>query len=171
MATSSLNVFPVGSLILALLTVAHSIRSYRRLSHIPGNPLAAISRLWLLKSLWGNRTHLNLFEVNLRYGPLVRIGPNRLVTSDPELFRRMSAPRSPYRRGLWNSTSRLTPGIDNVLSERQEGRHDELKKKMVAGYAEKENLRLESEIDERIHDLISLIERKYVCTDRSRVGE
>lgn len=42
---------------------------------------------------------------------------------------------------------------------------------MVAGYAGKENLRLESEIDERIHDLISLIERKYVCTDRSRVGE
>ncbi|KAF6218508.1 hypothetical protein HO133_005857 [Letharia lupina] len=31
---------------------------------------------------------------------------------------------------------------------------------MVAGYAGKENLRLESEIDERIHDLISLIERK-----------
>lgn len=31
---------------------------------------------------------------------------------------------------------------------------------MVADYAGKENLRLESEIDERKHDLISLIERK-----------
>ncbi|KAF6229706.1 hypothetical protein HO173_011352 [Letharia columbiana] len=83
----------------------------------------------------------------------------------------MSAPRSPYRRGPWNSTTRLTPAIDNVLSERQEGRHDELRKKMVADYAGKENLRLESEIDERKHDLISLIERKYVCTDRSRKAQ
>ena len=65
----------------------------------------------------------NLFEVNLKYGPLVRIGPNRLLISDSELFHRMSAPRSPYRRGPWNSTTRLTPGVDNVLSERQEGRH------------------------------------------------
>ena len=51
-----------------------------------------------------------------------------------------------------------------MFSERHEEKHDDLRKKMAAGYAGKENPRLEYEIDERIHDLISLIERKYVCT-------
>ena len=53
-----------------------------------------------------------------------------------------------------------------MLSERHEDKHDDLRKKMAAGYAGKENPRLESEIDERIGDLISLIERKYICTDK-----
>ena len=36
---------------------------------------------------------------------------------------------------------------------------------MAAGYAGKENPRMENVIDECMRDLISLIERKYVCTD------
>ena len=36
---------------------------------------------------------------------------------------------------------------------------------MAAGYAGKEIPQLETEIDERIRDFISLIERKYVCTN------
>ena len=53
-----------------------------------------------------------------------------------------------------------------MLSERQEDKHEELRKKMAAGYAGKENPLMESEIDERIRDLINLIERKYICTDK-----
>ena len=37
---------------------------------------------------------------------------------------------------------------------------------MAAGYAGKENPRMENDIDERISDLISLIERKYISTDK-----
>ena len=165
MATYTLYLLFAGVLTLALWTIANAIRSYRRLSHIPGPPLAAFSRLWLLMGHIGTRIHLDYFEANLKYGPLVRVGPNQVITSDPELVRRINAPRSPYRRGQWYAGSRLTPGVDNVFSERQEEKHDELRKKMAAGYAGKENPHLESEIDERIHDLISLIERKYVCTE------
>ena len=159
-------VFVAAISTLVLWVIATTIRSYRRLSHIPGPPLAAMSRLWLLSSLSGTRNHLNLFETTLKYGPLARVGPNHLVTSDPDLIRRMTAPRSPYRRSQWATAFQFKPGVDNVLSERNEERHDVLRKKMAAGYAGKENPRSESEIDERIRDLINLIERKYICTDR-----
>lgn len=53
-----------------------------------------------------------------------------------------------------------------MFSERREDKHDELRKKMMAGYAGRENPRLESDIDERMRDLITLIEHKYVCTDK-----
>lgn len=165
MTTSSIYLLIVGVLTFALVTIAHAIRSYRRLSHIPGPPLATISRLWVLQSLLGPRNHLNLFKASLKYGSLARIGPKHLLTSDPELIRRMNAPRSAYRRAQWYTAGRVKPGVDNVFSERREDKHDELRKKMMAGYAGKENPRTESDIDVRIRDLISLIERKYVCTD------
>ena len=38
---------------------------------------------------------------------------------------------------------------------------------MAAGYAGKENPRLEDNIDERVRDLINLIERKYICTEKA----
>ena len=57
------------------------------------------------------------------------------------------------------------PEVGNTISERDEERHDELRRKMAAGYGGKENLGIESEIDQRVNELISLIERKYVCTD------
>ena len=163
MATQAVLVVVILTLI--LVTTTHSIRSYRRLSHIPGPPLAGISRLWLLKSILGSRNYLNFFEANLKYGPLARVGPNRLVTSDPELWRRVNAPRSPYRRSPWFGAFSFQPGVNNVFSEQREEQHDELRKKLAAGYAGKENPGMENEIDERIRDLISLIERKYVSTD------
>ena len=153
---------------LALLTtMMNAIRSYYRLSHIPGPPLAAFSRLWLLSGLLGVRNHLNLHEANQKYGSLARIGPNHLTTSDPELVRRMSAPRSSYRRSSWFEAFRFKPGTDNVLTERQEENHERLRRKMAAGYAGKENPRLENDIDERVRDLIDLIERKYICTEKT----
>ena len=166
MATSTQYILIATISTLVFLTIANAIRSYRRLSHIPGPLLASVSRLWLLKGLYGTRFHLNLFEANSKYGPLARIGPNLLVTSDPELFRRMNAPRSPYRRSPWFKALRFTPGSDSILSETHEERHDLLRKRLAPSYAGKENPHLESDINERIRDLISLIERKYICTDK-----
>ena len=150
----------------ALLTIANAIRSYRRLSHIKGPPLAAVSLRVCLIGLLGDRNHLNFLEANQKYGSLARIGPNLLTTSDPELVRRMNAPRSPYCRGRWFEAMRFKPGMDNVLSARQEEKHEGLRKKMAAGYAGKENPHMENDIDERVRDLISLIERKYICTEK-----
>ena len=165
MATYTLYLLFATLVTFTLWIIANAFQSYRRLSHIPGPALAAFSRLWLLWGHLGTRIHLDYFEANLKYGPLVRVGPNQLVTSDPELIRRINAPRSPYRRGQWYAGSRLKPGVDNVFSEQREEKHDELRKKMAAGYAGKETPQLESEIDERMRDFIRLIERKYVCTD------
>ena len=167
MAMSIQYLLVAAGFTLALLMIINAIRSYNRLSHIPGPPLAAFSRLWLLSGLLGVRNHLNLHEANQKYGSLARIGPNHLTTSDPELVRRMSAPRSSYRRSSWFQAFRFKPGTDNVLSERQEEKHERLRRKMAAGYAGKENPRLEDDIDERVRDLINLIERKYVCTEKA----
>ena len=59
---------------------------------------------------------------------------------------------------------RLNPGKDNIFSTRDETRHEELRRKMAAGYSGKENEFLEHDIDTSLMELINLIERKYIST-------
>lgn len=66
-------------------------------------------------------------------GSLARIGPNDLITSDPEVLRKMNAVRSPYRRSNWYVGMRLDPNRENVESERDEEKHALLRAKMAAG--------------------------------------
>lgn len=73
-------------------------------------------------------------------GSIVRIGPHQLVTNDPEVLRRMSAVRSPYRRSNWYDGIRLEADYDNVLSTRDENRHNDLRAKMAAGVSSQRSL-------------------------------
>ncbi|EON62757.1 hypothetical protein W97_01982 [Coniosporium apollinis CBS 100218] len=164
MAISIVLLASIVAALAVLFYVVSSIQSYRRLSHIPGPPLAAFSILWQIRALNSGQNNLKVEEVNQKYGPLARIGPNSLVTSDPDLLRRMSAARSPYRRGSWYNAMRMKPRKDNILSVRDEKHHDELRRKMAFGYAGKENPLLEETIDKHIHECVDLIERKYVSS-------
>lgn len=141
-----------------------SIISYRRLSHIPGPKANALSVFPLLYTHATGAIDVQFGEWNKQYGVLVRIAPNTLLTSEPEVWRRMSAPRSAYRRSKWFNAMRLNPGVDNVLSTRDEKRHDELRRRMTSGYSGKENVRLEKDIDDCILDLSNLIASKYLST-------
>jgi hypothetical protein len=67
----------------------------------------------------------------LSIGSPARIGPNLLVTDDPELLRHMSAPRSKWTRGGWYDGVKLDPRMNNILSERDERRHAEMRSKMI----------------------------------------
>jgi hypothetical protein len=74
-------------------------------------------------------------------GSIVRVGPHQLVTDDPEVLRRMSAVRSPYRRSNWYDGIRLESDYDHVLSERDENRHNKLRAKMAAGVSSQKFLK------------------------------
>lgn len=167
--TSLTDFFPIALLptcafVFGFIVVASYVRSYVRLRHIPG------PRLWGL-TIWPwlvTHTKADLLEqfsnLNTNYGSLVRVGPNTLICSDPDVIRRMSAPRSPYVRSDFYFAMRLNPGKDNIFSTMNETRHDMLRRKMAAGYAGKENETLESDIDERILKLCDLICKKYISS-------
>ncbi|KAF2165281.1 hypothetical protein M409DRAFT_67515 [Zasmidium cellare ATCC 36951] len=155
----------VDILVLAVALFAFtSYRSYNRLKHIPGPPLWG----WTVLPLFMVHLRGEIYDVfgdlNKKYGPLVRIAPNTLLVSDPEELRKMSAARSPYTRSPWYVAMRVIPGVENVLSTRDENDHDERRKKMASGYSGKENVSLERDIDECVLDLVSLIDSKYISS-------
>lgn len=66
-------------------------------------------------------------------GPIARVGPNHLVTDDPDLMKRVLNVRTEYRRSEWYDGMRFNPASNNVLSWRDETEHFNLRSKMSAG--------------------------------------
>ncbi|RVX68754.1 hypothetical protein B0A52_07640 [Exophiala mesophila] len=145
-----------------LYYVISTVRSYWRLRHIKGPPLAAISHLWYVRAAVANKAYLRLSEACDKYGPTTRIGPNTLVTCDEELIRKMCSVRSSYSRGDWYRAFKFDADRENLFSEPDEEKHIKMRMRVAAGYSGKENPTLETDIDRVLWQLFDLIKRKYI---------
>ncbi|KAK1676158.1 cytochrome P450 [Colletotrichum godetiae] len=172
MALSDFTSYLNGGLSLLYLSFAFivyyvisSVIAYGRLRDFPGPFVGRFSYLWLLSNARSGRPAEHFTKLNRKHGSLVRIGPNDLVTDDPDILRRMNAARSTYGRSSWYDTTKLNPHKDSMFSLRDAGAHDKLKAKTAAGYAGKENLALEDDINSQVANFVDLIQRKYVTTN------
>ena len=109
------------------------VLAWYRLHHIPGPVSASLSRYWLASRSMSGHLHLDLRKLHDRRGPLIRIGPNDVVTDDFTVVRRMHGSLAPYSRSDYYECGRLNPPSNNIISERHEGRHAELRSRMAAG--------------------------------------
>lgn len=95
-------------------------------------------------------------------GSTARIGPGMLITSDPDLMRRMNAVRSTFTRGPWYAALKLHPERDNITSYVDERKHADIRARMAPGYSGKENCHLEQEVDEKLLQMHALVQEKYL---------
>ncbi|KAI8245157.1 Cytochrome P450 monooxygenase lolP1 [Colletotrichum sp. SAR 10_96] len=116
----------------------------------------------------GSRAYSEYARLTAQYGKLVRIGPNDVITSDPELIRRMSAAKSTYERSSWYKATRLDPYHDMMGSVLDKSAHHSLRTKLSPGYVGKDIPGLEASIDSGIAELVDLIRLKY--TSRSKIA-
>jgi hypothetical protein len=87
-----------------------------------------------LSSMVSSTTCLSMISIPEKcIGPVVRIGPNHIIVSDPESIRRVLATSSKYTRGPWFDTLRLHPTITNVISERDPEKHQQLRAMLGPG--------------------------------------
>ncbi|KAK0261126.1 hypothetical protein LTS09_004389 [Friedmanniomyces endolithicus] len=95
----------------------------------------------------------------------LRRGLRRACLSHPmaELFRRMSAVRSPFTRGRWYAALKLHPDRDNITSYVDEHKHAAIRTRMAPGYSGKENVHLEADVDEQLLKFLDLVSSKYVA--------
>jgi hypothetical protein len=64
-------------------------------------------------------------------GSVARIGPNNVITDDPDTTRRILAARSGYVRGPWFDSVRIDPYIPNIVSERDVKKHSKIRAKLA----------------------------------------
>ncbi|CRG91690.1 Alpha-galactosidase 3 [Talaromyces islandicus] len=153
---ATLSVFIIA---LFAYIVGSTFYSWYRLRHIKGPWLASVSKSWLIWRTLAGTFDQDFHDVCEKYGRLARIGPYHLLTSDPDVMRRMLGVRSRYRRSEWYTGMRFDPSSDNVESQKDEAKHNALRSKMAAGYSGREVDRLEERIDETVQSLVRLFER------------
>ncbi|KAJ9144220.1 Cytochrome p450 [Pleurostoma richardsiae] len=152
-----------GLAALVLYYVVSSILAWRRLRDFKGPWLASFSYLWMARTSTSGHMWSIYRDVSAKYGPVARIGPNELVTDDPDIIRRLSSTRSQYRRSSWYDPNRLDPYEHSMFSLRDNAAHDKLKSQTAPGYSGKENPFLEAEVDYVIDEMVQKIRSKYVA--------
>ncbi|KAL8725213.1 MAG: hypothetical protein Q9166_007495 [cf. Caloplaca sp. 2 TL-2023] len=155
----------LGFLYASIYAICSAVVYFDRLNHIPGPRWAALSRLWLAKIVASGTSHDRYAELNDRYGPLARIGPNQLLTDDPETTINILASRSPYVRGRWYDSLRLDPHRPNLVAETHPSKHNALRHQMSAGYSGRDIPEMEAIIDERFLEWTGYIDRHWTSTE------
>lgn len=151
-----------------LILFVVTFKRWTRLSLFPGPFWASISYLPMLRIRHSGIAHLTYAGLSARYGALVRIGPNDLISADPDHLRRMSTARSCYERSSWYKATRLDPYHDMMGSTMDKAAHALLRSKTVAGYIGKDIPTLEEDLDTQIQDVVNLIEREYLTRANER---
>lgn len=113
-----------------------------------------------------NAVHMLMPETT---GSTARIAPKMLITSDPDLVRRMSAARSTFTRGSWYTCLKLHPDSENVVCYTDEDKHNDMRSRLSHGYSGKENMHLEQDVDDLLIKLLGLIQNEYVTKPESGV--
>lgn len=127
-------------------------RSWYRLRDFKGPWLASLTEGWLFGNTTKGDLHMRLYEVSKKYGlsipatailpaslnqicigDLARVGPNWLVTSDPDIIRYMSAARYKHRKSSWYAALQVDPFLHSVFTETSLEKHDRLRTKVQPG--------------------------------------
>lgn len=86
---------------IVLWFVVSTVVSWYRLRHIPGPWLASVSNIWMIRAAISEKLNVAFEEAGKTYGPLVRIGPNQILTSDADFLRRTGSVRGTYNKSRW----------------------------------------------------------------------
>jgi hypothetical protein len=150
----------LGAAALVVWYVVTAFYSWYRLRHVPGPTLASFSYLWVAKNTLLGRSAIELKGLK-KYGSLVRISPNYLVTDDADLLRKISSARSRYGRDQWFEGFKFDEH-DNMGSISDVAAHDRVRAKVASGYCGRDNVDIEGGVDSQIAHLIALIRRKHL---------
>jgi hypothetical protein len=102
--------------ILLITNVLHRLLRWRRLRHVPGPPLAGWTSLWLTGRYLNSEILNDISGLTAKYGPVVRVGPNKVICSDTDALYQISGVRSVYKKSEWYSVTRISRRGDHVLT-------------------------------------------------------
>ncbi|EFE42798.1 cytochrome P450 oxidoreductase, putative [Trichophyton verrucosum HKI 0517] len=145
-----------------------SVKSYYRLSHIPGPFFARftnIPRLLWVKSFNAHRIHIDLHK---KYGPIVRFGPNMVSVGDPREIGTIYSfkkpwPKSDFYRSLLLKT-RSKP-VEGIFATQNEAIHRALKRPISNVYSMSHLVSFEPYVDTAMKVFCEQLESRFAKTE------
>ncbi|EFQ26012.1 cytochrome P450 [Colletotrichum graminicola] len=159
--TSHLVAYGAGAV--AVHYVVSSFATWQPLRHVPGPFLGSFSYLWLIRNNFLGISSAQLVGLK-KYGSVVHVAPNYVLTDDPAALRRISGARSAYGRDAWWTALRIDPRQDNMLTTTDTAAHDRLKAQTSMAYSGRDNVDIEGGIDIQLAKLKDTIRQHYLST-------
>ncbi|KAK0710411.1 cytochrome P450 [Apiosordaria backusii] len=151
-------------LLLLLANLAYRVHRWSKLRHVPGPFLAGWTSLWLTRRFLSYKVYEDMHALTKKYGPVVRVAPNKVIINDINTIYRITNARSEYKKGEWYILARVMPGADNLLSMRDPKLRAKRLRHVLPAYSGKNQDDFEPALDKTISTLLSLIETKYLST-------
>lgn len=145
---------------IVLYFLTSSAYSWYRLRNVPGPFLASISYLWIVRQSASGQEVWAYQDLAKKYGNLIRISPNMLLTDDPELLRRMSGARSTYGKDGFYAAALKNPGYDHMFGMLSLPAHDQVKSKLAGAYGGRATDEMEPIVDGLVNELIRHLRAK-----------
>lgn len=162
MSSSWITAFFICAGVSTLCYVVTAIYTWNRLRAFPAASwVAHFSYLWLAKTTYSGRQYWVHRELHKTRGPLVRVGPNEIVTDDPEMMRRINSTSSKWNRDPFYITGKFNPYHDNLFSRLDHQEHKAAKSRTISAYSGRETPDLEAGINRIVQTLIEVIGSKY----------
>ena len=138
------------------------------LRSIPGPPLARFTNIWILFKTAQGQSHTLYQDLHHQYGPIVRVGPRKVIVSEPEhLAQVYGTTRNLPKSNFYNAfqipmVAAPLPGLanptqENLFSTRNQEYHKQMKSVLTPAYSLITIRQLEPEVDVLITKLIDQI--------------
>ncbi|THY81676.1 putative P450 monooxygenase [Aureobasidium pullulans] len=149
---------------LVLCYIVQALFAWRRLAGVPAPSWTVhFSYLWLAMSTNSGKQYWIHKHLHKDLGPLVRIGPNEVVTNDPGTIKKISGTDERWARDPFYLTGKFNPYHDNLFSRLDPKEHKWAKSRTLAAYSGRETPDLEVGVNNLIETLIAKIASKYAA--------
>ncbi|OJJ39814.1 hypothetical protein ASPWEDRAFT_25610 [Aspergillus wentii DTO 134E9] len=168
----SLTIFPETGLWIRVVTALGFILIskiawdlfFSSLSVFPGPVAAKITDVWRAVHTFRGRIDLEHVQLHRQYGSVVRIGPNCLSLSDPNLIRVVYTTRSPWKKSdMYRPNDVLIEGhrISNLFNTPDEDWHNQNIRPIRGLWSMTKVLEYEPLIDETLGKLVQKLAAKF----------
>ncbi|CAG8229941.1 unnamed protein product [Penicillium nalgiovense] len=135
------------------------------LKSFPGPNLASFTNIWRMRDVAKGRCDITHNDLHRRYGPAVRMGPNVLSLSDPDLISLVYNTKNPWlKSNMYNDNDVVVGGVrlKNLFSNQNESWHSTYIRPVKNLYSMSKVQDAESNIDITIKLLCEKLRARFV---------
>ncbi|KAK4549808.1 hypothetical protein LTR36_005109 [Oleoguttula mirabilis] len=153
-----------------LLVVVYQVTwTYAKLRDVPGPFVAKFSNLWRLLVVWRRDSHDRYLELHKHYGDLVRIGPNCVSISKPDMIQSIYGIQKGYVKSdfyaVWQNivNGKRTPSLVFTTDEAQ---HAIMKRPVAPAFSLSTLVEFEPLIDSTTAVFLSRLDELYASSGK-----
>ncbi|KAF2678715.1 benzoate 4-monooxygenase cytochrome P450 [Lentithecium fluviatile CBS 122367] len=147
-----------------VLLILSTVRSYYRLSHLPGPFLARFTNIPRFSWVLSNNAHNIHIALHRRYGPIVRFGPNMVSIGDPNEISQIYGFKKPWLKSDFYHALLMKPSgkpVPGIFAAQDEEIHRTLKRPVSGAYSMSTLVSFESYVDSTMDVFCTQLDARF----------